>query len=236
MKEIFRKYAEYNEINYDYIDKIPVGWELLPNIALFDERIQRNNIDQQLLSVTITKGVILQDDIENKKDSSNEDKTSYKLVKSGDIVYNKMRMWQGSIGYSKYTGIVSPAYVVLKPKLEMDPRYFHYLFRSSFYVNYSKRFSYGLCDDQLNLRYREFKRMYSIVPPYEIQKLIADKLSGIDELLELKVKEIEKIFGRKIVQLSEFIPNNFYDYVVFQLVTGQADVHSITNEVLYQFL
>lgn len=236
MLKNYSKYSEYESINYDYVNEIPKGWKLLPNIAVFDERIQRNSDLEQLLSVTISKGVILQNDIENKKDSSNEDKSNYKLVKLGDIVYNKMRMWQGSVGYSEFKGIVSPAYVVLKPKIEIDSRYFHYLFRSSFYVNYSKRFSYGLCDDQLSLRYKDFKRMYSIVPPIEIQKLIANKLVALDKLLDLKIREIEKLFGRKIVQLSEFIPGNFYDYIVCQLVTGRIDVNTIRNEDLYSIL
>lgn len=236
MNNLFKEYEEYYAVNYDYVDKLPKGWDLLPNIAIFDERIQRNNQDKELLSVTITKGIIRQNEIENKKDSSNEDKSKYKLVKNVDIVYNKMRMWQGSVGYSKYLGIVSPAYVVLKPKVEMDSRYFHYQFRASFYINYSKRFSYGLCDDQLSLRYKDFKRMYSIVPPVEIQVLIADKLMTLDKHLHLKVKEIEKIFGRRIVQLSELVPGNFYDYFVYQLVTGKADVNSIKDEELFKYI
>lgn len=236
MLKNYSKYAEYKSIDYDYVKEIPKEWSVLPNIAIFDERIERDNNSEQLLSVTISKGVILQDEIENKKDNSNEDKSKYKLVKRGDIVYNKMRMWQGSVGYSKYIGIVSPAYVVLKAKMKIDPRYFHYLFRCSFYVNYSKRFSYGLCDDQLSLRYKDFKRMYSIVPPIEIQKLIADKIEALDKLLELKIKEIEKIFGRKIVQLSESVPENFYDYLICQLVTGKIDVNSIRDEDLYNIL
>ncbi len=83
-----------------------------------------------------------------------------------------MRMWQGAVGYSQYQGIVSPAYVVLSPKVPLNPRFFHYLFRTGFYANYSKRFSYGICDDQLSLRSKDFKRMYAIVPPLDVQDAI----------------------------------------------------------------
>lgn len=153
-------YDKYKPVEYDYISQLPVDWKLLPNIAIFQERIERGHIDEELLSVTIGKGVIRQADVDIKKDSSNEDKSKYKLIKIGDIAYNKMRMWQGALGYSDYQGVSSPAYVILKPKQAINPKYFHYMFRSGFYTDYSKRFSYGIVDDQLSLRYTHFKRMY----------------------------------------------------------------------------
>jgi type I restriction enzyme S subunit len=183
-------YKKYHAIAYDYAMQLPDGWQLLPNIAIFEERIERGHIHEELLSVTIKKGVIRQTDVAIKKDSSNEDKSKYKLIKVGDIAYNKMRMWQGALGYSDYQGISSPAYVILKPKMEINPRFFHYMLRTSFYTNYSKRFSYGIVDDQLSLRYNDFKRMYSIVPPLEIQ-------NGIVDYLDKKNNEIDKFIRNK---------------------------------------
>ncbi len=110
-----RPYKKYYPVVYDYVMQLPEGWQLLPNIAIFQERIERGHNNEQLLSVTIGKGVIRQSDVDIKKDSSNEDKSKYKLIKVGDIAYNKMRMWQGALGYSYYQGISSPAYVILKP-------------------------------------------------------------------------------------------------------------------------
>lgn len=190
MQSNLQSYKAYKKIKYDYASELPEGWELLPNIAIFEERIDRGHINEELLSVTIGKGVIKQTEVDIKKDSSNEDKSKYKLIKVGDIAYNKMRMWQGALGYSNYQGISSPAYVILKPKMKINPRYFHYMFRTSFYTNYSKRFSYGIVDDQLSLRYTDFKRMYSIVPPLEIQ-------NNVVEYLDRKNKKIEKFIRNK---------------------------------------
>lgn len=194
-------YNKYNAIAYDYATQLPDGWQLLPNIAIFQERIERGHINEELLSVTIGKGVIKQTDVDIKKDSSNEDKSKYKLIKVGDIAYNKMRMWQGALGYSEHQGISSPAYVILKPKMEINPRYFHYMFRTSFYTNYSKRFSYGIVDDQLSLRYTDFKRMYSIVPPIEVQNSIVayldKKNNEIDKFIRNKERLIELLEERK---------------------------------------
>jgi len=94
-----KKYNKYIKVVFDYFDEIPEGWKLLPNIAIFDERIQKGYENEELLSVTISKGIIRQSDLEDKRDISNENKSSYKLVKKGDLAYNKMRMWQGAVGY-----------------------------------------------------------------------------------------------------------------------------------------
>ena len=159
MMNKLQAYKAYQPVQYDYVNELPQDWQVLPNIAIFQERIERGFVDEELLSVTIGKGVIRQTDIDIKKDSSNEDKSKYKLIKAGDIAYNKMRMWQGALGYSAYQGISSSAYVILNPKMKINPKYFHYMFRTGFYTDYSKRFSYGIVDDQLSLRYTHFKRM-----------------------------------------------------------------------------
>lgn len=202
-------YTKYQPVQYDYVSQLPDGWKLLPNIAIFRERIERGFDNEELLSVTIGKGVIRQSENDIKKDSSNEDKSKYKLIKVGDIAYNRMRMWQGALGYSDYQGITSPAYVVLKPRMEINQRFFHYMFRTGFYANYSKRFSYGIVDDQLSLRYVDFKRMYSIVPPLETQNAIVAyldrKTQQIQEFIAKKERLIELLEEQKSSVIRKYV-------------------------------
>lgn len=206
---ILQPYHKYYPVAYDYATQLPDSWQLLPNIAIFQERIERGYENEELLSVTIGRGVIRQTDVDIKKDSSNEDKSKYKLIKVGDIAYNKMRMWQGALGYSDFQGISSPAYVILKPKMKINPRYFHYMFRTAFYTNYSKRFSYGIVDDQLSLRYTDFKRMYSIVPPLSVQNTIVaylnKKNNEIDKFIRNKERLIELLEGQKKRIIYEYV-------------------------------
>lgn len=155
---------------------LPATWRLVPNRALFDERNTRGYPEEELLSVSIAHGVRRQQDSEERKDTSSEDKTNYKLVRTNDLVYNKMRMWQGAVGVSQYQGIVSPAYVVLKPKSNVYPYYYFYLFRTQVYISECNRYSYGLCNDMNSLRFFDFRQINSILPPMESQKLIVDFL------------------------------------------------------------
>ncbi|WP_095273458.1 restriction endonuclease subunit S [Helicobacter sp. 11S03491-1] len=189
----FKRYAEYKKTNIKWIREILQHWEYLPNRAIFKERKTRNKVNEELLSVTIKKGIIKQTALlenSSKKDSSNEDKSKYKLVKMGDIVYNKMRMWQGAVGFSEYQGIVSPAYIILSPYKKICSKFFHYIFRSPNYIKYSYNNSYGICDDQLSLRFEDFNTMYSICPPIAEQQQIAT-------FIEHKEEQINKLIRRQ---------------------------------------
>lgn len=212
MNNNFKSYHSYKNENILWLDRIPVHWDLLNNKEIWEERIEKNNINEELLSVTIKRGIIKQKELiesSSKKDSSNVDKSNYKLVEEEDIVYNKMRMWQGAVGKSKYRGIVSPAYIVLKPRREVNTGYFHYLYRTPAYVKEAHRFSYGICDDQLNLRYEDFKKMKTIMPPIQEQNQIVKYLdyniSQITKFINLKKKFILALKEQKQAVVNEAV-------------------------------
>ena len=205
-------YDKYKETDLLWIDKIPKQWTVVGNRTLWAERKTQNCIDEELLSVTITKGIIRQSDLlrnTSKRDSSNLDKSKYKLVLPNDIAYNKMRMWQGAVGVSKYKGIVSPAYIVLKPISKFNPRYYHYLLRTPDYIEESHRYSYGMCDDQLNLRYEDFKQMKIIKPPLDEQdnivKYLDFQLSKINKFIKAKKKLIAALKEQKQAVINEAV-------------------------------
>ena len=206
-------YEQYQPIDYDYVKQLPVDWRLLPNIAIFQERIERGHSNEELLSVTIGKGVIKQSDLD-KKDSSTLDKSKYLLVYPDDLVYS-MRFRQGASGYSNYKGIVSPACTVLKPRkgVMLNSRYYHYMIRTGFYKNYAERYAYGIADGQMPLRYTDFKRMYSIVPPLDTQNRIVEYLDKKNDEIDRFIRNKEKLIAlleeeRRIIILSNITGGN----------------------------
>lgn len=196
-----RPYNQYNPVTYDYISQLPESWQLLPNIAVFQERKERGTVNEETLSISAIRGIVKSSDYENRKDRTSDDKSQYLLVKQGDLAYNTMLMWDGAVGCSIFRGIVSPAYTVLKAKMIISPRFFHYQMRTEFYKNYSRRFSYGIVDARLRLYYVHFKRMYSIVPPLEVQNGIVayldKKNAKIDNFIRNKERLIELLEERK---------------------------------------
>lgn len=193
-------YPTYQPIKYDYVSQLPEGWKLLPNIAVFKERKEKGGLEMESLSVSAIKGIVKAADYEDRKDRTSDDKSEYLVVHKGDIPYNTMLMWAGAVGRSDYEGIVSPAYTVLQPKskVEINTKYFHFMFRSQFYKDYSKRFSYGIVDSRLRLYYTYFKRMYSIVPPIETQNAIV-------AYLDRKTQQIQEFIAKKerLIELLE---------------------------------
>lgn len=204
-------HTTYYPVQYDYVSQLPEGWQLLPNIAIFKERKEKGGLEMESLSVSAIKGIVKAADYEDRKDRTSDDKSEYLVVHKGDIPYNTMLMWAGAVGRSDYEGIVSPAYTVLQPKskVEINTKYFHYMFRSQFYKDYSKRFSYGIVDSRLRLYYTYFKRMYSIVPPLETQNAVVAyldrKTQQIQEFIAKKERLIELLEDRRKIETQKLI-------------------------------
>ena len=147
---------------------------------IYTERSQRGASDMELLSVTMNDGVMPRSEIEG-KDNSSEDKSNYKVVFAGDMVYNSMRMWQGANGISSYNGIVSPAYTVLMPKIPISNGYFSALFKSPNLINEFRKNSQGMTSDTWNLKYPQIETIKVCIPYLSEQEYIADMLSILEK-------------------------------------------------------
>lgn len=181
-----KPYPAYKDSGVPWLGKVPEHWKIIPNRAILREVKERDCPEEPLLSVTISEGIIPQLDLladTSKKDSSNVDKSAYKLVRLGDIAYNKMRAWQGAIGASAYQGIISPAYVVQRPCEGVIPYYLHYLMRIPAFSKEAERWSYGITSDMWSLRPEHFKLIYSCCPPFEEQILIVRFLNCFERYI-----------------------------------------------------
>ena len=139
-------------------------------------------------------GVKRRIDIEG-KDISSEDKSNYKSVYIGDMVYNSMRMWQGANGISNYDGIVSPAYTVMFPRIELCNNFIGYLFKYEPLIFLFRRYSQGLTSDTWNLKYPQIKQLSILIPSLPEQEKIASFLTLIDKKIE-KQKELVELLKK----------------------------------------
>jgi type I restriction enzyme, S subunit len=186
-----KPYLAMKESGVPWLGRVPQHWSVLPNRAIFAEIKDRNHPDEEMLSVTITKGVVKQRELladSSKKDSSNLDRSAYKLVLPRDIAYNKMRAWQGAIGASDYRGIISPAYVVMRLRGDANPRYFHHLYRTPQFAKEAERWSYGITSDMWSLRPEHFRLIYSLLPPPEEQDTILRFVEHADQRIRTYIR------------------------------------------------
>ena len=163
---------------------------------LFKNRKETNCCDLELLSVCDGLGIVPRSQL-NAKDNSNEDKSKYLKVCIGDLAYNTMRMWQGRCGVSSYEGIVSPAYTVCIPKNNIDVDYMYYLFKTPHMIHDFWRYSQGIVDDTLNLKFNNFEVIKIWIPDKETQTKIAKLLKSYDEEIQLLNSKLEKLKEQK---------------------------------------
>ncbi len=176
-------------------DRRPNSWTEFELGEVFVERTQSGEAGDRLLSITMGGGIIDRDDV-GRKDTSTEDKSSYKLILPGDIGYNTMRMWQGVCGLSTLRGIVSPAYTIVTPdNANIAAEYAAHLFKSRRMVFDFERYSQGLTSDTWNLKFPAFSKIKLFLPPIDTQHQQAELLDGL-------TAEID-VIERKRISLAE---------------------------------
>ena len=161
----------------------------------------------ELLSVTMNDGVKPRSEIEG-KDNSSEDKSNYKIVRKGDMVYNSMRMWQGANGISPCDGIVSPAYTVLMPKQEINNEYFAALFKSVTLINEFRKNSQGMTSDTWNLKYPQIETIKVQIPSVSEQDKVSELFSVLDERIATQAQLVESLKKYKRGLLSAVFSQN----------------------------
>ncbi|WP_447925131.1 restriction endonuclease subunit S [Georgenia muralis] len=135
-----------------------------------------------------------------------DDVSKYQLVEPGDIVVNKMKAWQGSLGVSSVRGVVSPAYFVYAPtRAGGDTRFLNYLLRSQPLIESYQQMSDGVRVNQWDLDPWGFSRLLIPSPVPATQVAIADYLdretAQIDALIEKQRALIARLRERRVATI-----------------------------------
>jgi type I restriction enzyme S subunit len=158
--------------------------------------------DLEPLSVFLDEGVVPRASRDDNYNVLGADLAKYLVVRPGDIVFNKLRTWQGGLGMSRHLGIVSPAYYVCRPDVtRVEPRYLHHLLRSSAYLAELTRISKWMPPAQFDVLWEDLRALPILMPPLRAQRAIADKLdrdtARIDALLLLRRTLLRKLEERR---------------------------------------
>lgn len=195
-----QRYEKYKNSGIDWLGEIPEHWEVRKIKYLFNE-INERALDGSgdLLSVSQYSGVQKKVDKLNEGDLLTNASTleGYKVVRKKQLVSNIMLAWNGSLAFSDYDGITSPAYCVYELQANNYYKYFHYLLKTDIYKSEFKRKSSGVIESRLRLYTEDFFSISSILPSiheqYSIAKFLDDKCKKIDAAVNLKEQQIEKL-------------------------------------------
>ena len=157
--------------------KLVAGWTELPFRALARKVSESGFPDLESLSVFLDAGVVPRSSREDNHNQLGESLEKYQRVVPNDLVFNKLRTWQGGFGISKYEGIVSPAYIIARPdKSLIEPRFLGYLLKSKPYLAELTRLSKWMPPTQFDISWESIRDLKLRIPPLGVQRRIADFL------------------------------------------------------------
>ena len=213
-----RKYDKLCVLKKSMLDKMfPKGGSLYPEIRftgftdpweqrklgeLFEESDERAS-DREILSVSVANGIYPASE-SDRETNPGASLANYKVVHSGDVVYNSMRMWQGAVDASRYDGIVSPAYVVAKPNSEVYARFFARLLRQPMLLKQYQQVSQGNSKDTQVLKFDDFASIEISMPASENeQRRIGAFFDRLDSLITLHQRKLELLRNIKKSMLDK---------------------------------
>ncbi|MFD2540743.1 restriction endonuclease subunit S [Lacinutrix gracilariae] len=215
-----QRYDSYKDSGVEWLGEIPEHWELRRIKYLFNEINERSDDgDEDLLSVSQYTGVTNKSDKVEAGGMLTNALTleGYKKVKKGDLVSNIMLAWNGSLGFSPFDGITSPAYSIYRIYGENHNRYFHYLLRTELYKAEFKRNSSGVIESRLRLYTDDFFNILSILPPLleqtKIAQFLDDKTTKIDEAIAIKEQQINLLKERKQILIHKAVTRGLDDSI-----------------------
>jgi type I restriction enzyme S subunit len=197
-----------------WLGDIPQHWEVLRCGNLFTEVVDTGHPSALLLSIDRFRGIIPQAET-GRRTRASENRSAYKRVRPGQLAYNLMNAFMGALGFSSLDGIVSPAYAVAQPRRQIEPSYYHHLFRTRAYTGEFNRQSYGIMYERNRLYFERFKVVPALVPPLEEQREIVRSI-------EERTAPLNAALARSDREIS--LLREYRTRLVADVVTGKLDV------------
>ncbi|GAB6095629.1 restriction endonuclease subunit S [Desulfatiferula olefinivorans] len=213
--------VEMKDSGVEWLGEIPAHWDVSKNKAVYSERREAGSKELPILSVSIHHGVSTEEQSEKENLRAKvriQDREKYLRVYPNDIAFNMMRAWQGGIGVVQVHGMVSPAYIVAKPKKEIHSRFVELLFRTPQFVQEMNRNSRGITDFRKRLYWDQYKNISIVLPPLDEQQEIVAYIEKETALIDKTIARTE----REIELIQEYRTR-----LVSDVVTGKVDVRSV---------
>ena len=194
----------------EWIGQIPEEWNIYPTKRFFrhTKTLAGEQVDlYERLALTMN-GVIKR----SKDDSEGlqpERFDTYQVLRENELVFKLIDLANvktSRVGLSPYTGIVSPAYIVLSNQ-NKDNRFFYYFFMSMYYNEIFNNLGDNGVRSSLNAQ--DLLNLPMVSVPVETQSRIADyldeKCGEIDRYIEKQQQIIEKLKAYKQAVITEAV-------------------------------
>ncbi|NCD09446.1 MAG: restriction endonuclease subunit S [Negativicutes bacterium] len=201
---------EMKDSGVEWIGKVPAAWDILPVKRFFRnvKRVAGSAVDEyERLSLTMN-GVLKR----SKEDSDGlqpEKFEGYQILQENELVFKLIDLENvktSRVGLSPYTGLVSPAYIVLTNQ-QKDNRFFYYWFMFMYYNEVFNHLGGDGVRSALNAKDMMALPIASISE--STMKCIADylddKCAKIDAIIARQQEVIEKLRAYKLSVITEAV-------------------------------
>ena len=171
---------------------------------LIEQVSKRNKSnDYPVLSVNNRLGFIEQADQFEDRTVASDDTSNYKVVSTNDFAYNPARINVGSIARLKdrTNGIVSPMYVCFRTKDKLLPEYMEHFFDTTYFKHEMFKRLEGSV--RLCLSYEGLCNISMSIPSIEEQKKLSNRLSAIEQKIQIESKILEAYKMQKSYLLQQ---------------------------------
>jgi type I restriction enzyme S subunit len=173
-----------------------IGWKTVPLRAVGVKVSEVGFPNLEPLSVFLDAGVVPRSSREDNHNQLGESLEKYQRVLPHDLVFNKLRTWQGGFGISAYEGIVSPAYIIVRLNTEIiHPKFLWYLLKSELYLAELTRLSKWMPPTQFDISWENLRDLQLRIPPIEEQQRIADFLDFQMNVIH-KIEELSRLLTK----------------------------------------
>ncbi len=208
--------AELRDSGIVFVGDIPAHWTLHPLYYYFDERKNKNIFGQETNLLSLSYGRIIRKDINSNNGLLPESFNTYNIIEAGDIIIRPTDLQNDKrslrTGLSKEHGIITSAYIALKPIKPVNTAYFQYLLHAFDVMKVFYNMGNGV---RQGLNFSEFSRLMVFNPPLEEQDSIAS-------YLDAKCGKIDSLITDKKKQLG--IIDEYKKSLIFEYVTGKKEV------------
>lgn len=205
-----KRYEKYKDSGVKWLGQIPDGWTIVPGFTVLKENKSKNTGMVRNTVLSLSYGNIRVKAESELTGLVPESFETYQLVNKGDIIFRPTDLQNDKVSLrssiSNYEGIITNAYLSLKPKENVSPKFFHYFFRA---IDNNK-IIYGLGSGlRQNISFDDFRKFLFPLPNLPEQIAIAefldDKTNKIDQAIAIKAKEINLLKERRQILIQKAV-------------------------------
>jgi type I restriction enzyme S subunit len=206
----FPKYDRYKDSGVEWLGEVPEHWEVLPGRTCLTLNKETNQGNKENTVLSLSYGRVIVKPPEKLTGLVPTSFEGYQIIAPGDVIIRPTDLQNDTtslrVGLAKNRGIITSAYLGLRPIQKASSEYLFYLLHAYDLLKVFYGMGTGM---RQSLDWRDFKYMRLSLPPRTEQDRIVtfldEKTSEIDALIAKKQRQIELLDEQKAILINRAV-------------------------------